>query len=152
MLDFSTTFHPQTDGQIERLNQILEDMLRACVLKFSGSWDSHLHLMEFAYNNNYQATIGMTPFEALYGHELVQATNAAIKKIRARILTAQSRQKSYADERLKDLEFDVGDIVFLKVAPMKGVLRFEKKRKLSPRFVGPFEILEHLARRPDTCS
>ena len=67
MLDFSTTFHPQTDGQIERLNQILEDMLWACVLKFSGSWDSHLHLMEFAYNNNYQATIGMAPFEALYG-------------------------------------------------------------------------------------
>ncbi|KAA0036538.1 pol protein [Cucumis melo var. makuwa] len=66
-LDFSTTFHPQTDGQTERLNQILEDMLRAYVLEFSGSWDSHLHLMEFVYNNSYQATIGMTPFEALYG-------------------------------------------------------------------------------------
>ncbi|KAA0047535.1 ty3-gypsy retrotransposon protein [Cucumis melo var. makuwa] len=66
-LDFSTTFHPQTDGQTERLNQVLEDMLRACVLEFPGSWDSHLHLMEFAYNNSYQATIGMAPFEALYG-------------------------------------------------------------------------------------
>ncbi|TYK22665.1 pol protein [Cucumis melo var. makuwa] len=66
-LDFSTAFHPQTDGQTERLNQILEDMLRACVLEFLGSWDSHLHLMEFAYNNSYQATIGMAPFEALYG-------------------------------------------------------------------------------------
>ncbi|KAL4013020.1 hypothetical protein IC575_025172 [Cucumis melo] len=66
-LDFSTAFHPQTDGQTERLNQVLEDMLRACVLEFSGSWDSHLHLMEFAYNNSYQATIGMAPFEALYG-------------------------------------------------------------------------------------
>ncbi|KAL0561149.1 hypothetical protein IC582_001569 [Cucumis melo] len=66
-LDFSTAFHPQTDGQTERLNQILEDMLRACVLEFSGSWDSHLHLMEFTYNNSYQATIGMAPFEALYG-------------------------------------------------------------------------------------
>ncbi|KAA0046570.1 pol protein [Cucumis melo var. makuwa] len=140
-LDFSTTFHPQTDGQTERLNQILEDMLRACVLEFSGSWDSHLHLMEFAYNNSYQATIGMAPFEALYGKccrspvfwgevgeqrmlgpELVQTTNAAIQKIRARMLTAQSRQKSYADVRRKDLEFEVGDMVFLKVAPMKGVL------------------------------
>ncbi|TYK04248.1 pol protein [Cucumis melo var. makuwa] len=70
MLDFSTVFHPQTDGQIERLNKILEDMLRACVLEFSGSWDSHLHLMEFAYNNSYQATIGMTSFEALYGRYL----------------------------------------------------------------------------------
>ncbi|KAL4030754.1 hypothetical protein IC575_009005 [Cucumis melo] len=66
-LDFSTTFHPQTDGQTERLNQVLEDMLRACALEFPGSWDSHLHLMEFAYNNSYQATIGMAPFEALYG-------------------------------------------------------------------------------------
>ncbi|KAL0549443.1 hypothetical protein IC582_013925 [Cucumis melo] len=115
-LDFSTAFHPQTDGQKERLNQILEDMLRACVLEFSGSWDSHLHLMEFAYNNSYQATIGMAPFEALYGRcckspvcwgeigerrllgpELVQTTNAAIQKIRARMLTTYSRQKSYAD-------------------------------------------------------
>ncbi|KAL0549934.1 hypothetical protein IC582_014429 [Cucumis melo] len=106
-LDFSTAFHPQTDGQTERLNQILEDMLRACVLEFSGSWDSHLHLMEFAYNNSYQATIGMAPFEALYGKcyrspvcwgevgeqrmlgpKLVQTTNAAIQKIRARMLTA----------------------------------------------------------------
>ncbi|KAA0040547.1 pol protein [Cucumis melo var. makuwa] len=162
-LDFSTAFHPQTDGQTERLNQILEDMLRACVLEFSGSWDSHLHLMEFAYNNSYQATIGMAPFEALYGKccrssvcwgevgeqrmlgpELVQTTNAAIQKIRARMLTAQSRQKSYADVRRKDLEFEVGDMVFLKVAPMKGVLRFVKKGKRSPRFVGPFEILERI--------
>ena len=60
------------------------------------------------------------------------------------MLTTQSRQKSYADERRKDLEFDVGDMVFLKVAPMKGVLRFEKKGKLSPHFVGPFEILERI--------
>ncbi|KAA0057719.1 pol protein [Cucumis melo var. makuwa] len=125
--------------------------------------DSHLHLMEFAYNNSYQATIDMSPFEALYGKccrspvcwgevgeqrmlglELVRTTNAAIQKIRACMLTAQSRQKSYADVRRKDLEFDVGDMVFLKVAPVKGVLRFEKKEKLSPRFVGPFEILERI--------
>ncbi|KAL0561760.1 hypothetical protein IC582_002201 [Cucumis melo] len=162
-LDFSTAFHPQTDGQTERLNQVLEDMLRACALEFPGSWDSHLHLMEFAYNNSYQATIGMAPFEALYGRccrspvcwgevgehglmgpELVQSTNEAIQKIRSRIHTAQSRQKSYADVRRKDLEFEIGDKVFLKVAPMKGVLRFERRGKLSPRFVGPFEILERI--------
>ncbi|KAL0551527.1 hypothetical protein IC582_010616 [Cucumis melo] len=162
-LDFSTAFHPQTDGQTERLNQVLEDMLRACALEFPGSWDSHLHLMEFAYNNSYQATIGMAPFEALYGKccrspvcwdevgeqrlmgpELVQSTNEAVQKIRSRMHTAQSRQKSYADVRRKDLEFEVGDKVFLKVAPMKGVLRFERRGKLSPRFVGPFEILERV--------
>ncbi|KAL0537039.1 hypothetical protein IC582_026007 [Cucumis melo] len=162
-LDFSTAFHPQTDGQTERLNQVLEDMLRACALEFPGSWDSHLHLMEFAYNNSYQATIGMAPFEALYGKccrspvcwgevgeqrlmgpELVQSTNEAIQKIRSRMHTAQSRQKSYADVRRKDLEFEVGDKVFLKVAPMRGVLRFERRGKLSPCFVGPFEILERI--------
>ncbi|KAL4011150.1 hypothetical protein IC575_028199 [Cucumis melo] len=149
-LDFSTAFHPQTDGQTERLNQILEDMLRAR-LEFSGSWDSHLHLMEFAYNNSYQATIGMAPFEALYGKccrspvcwgevgeqrmlgpELVQTTNAAIQKIRARMLTAQSRLKSYADVRRKDLEFEVGDMVFLKVAPMKGVRGSRRRGEPTP--------------------
>ena len=66
-LDFSTTFHPQTDGKNERLNQVLKNMLRACVLEFSGSWDSHLHLMEFAYNNSFQATIGVAQFEDLHG-------------------------------------------------------------------------------------
>ncbi|KAA0056708.1 pol protein [Cucumis melo var. makuwa] len=129
----------------------------------SGSWDSHLHLMEFAYNNSYQATIGMAPFEALYGKccrslvcwgevgeqrlmgpELVQSTNEVIQKIRSRMHTAQSRQKSYADVRRKDLEFEVGDEVFLKVAPMRDVLRFERRGKLSPRFVEPFEILERI--------
>ncbi|TYJ96729.1 ty3-gypsy retrotransposon protein [Cucumis melo var. makuwa] len=132
-LDFSTAFHPQTDGQTERLNQVLEDMLQACALEFPGSWDSHLHLMEFAYINSFQATIGMAPFEALYG-----------KCCRSPICWGESRQKSYADVRRKDLEFDVGDKVFLKVAPMKGVLRFEKREKLSPHFVGPFEILERI--------
>ncbi|MDV3187742.1 MAG: hypothetical protein Q8836_02500 [Sweet potato little leaf phytoplasma] len=114
-LPLSNAFHPQTDGQTERLNKTLEDMWRACVFDFSGSWDGHLHLMEFAYNNSYQATIGMSPFEALYGKrcrslvywdevgecqllgpELIQASSEAIRTIRSRMLTAQSRQKSYA--------------------------------------------------------
>ena len=105
-LDFSTTFHPKTDGQTEHLNQVLEDMLRACSLEFPGIWDSHLHLMEFAYNNSFQATIGMAPFEALYGKccrtpvcwnevgeqrlmglELVQSTNEVIQKIKTRMQT-----------------------------------------------------------------
>ena len=68
-LYFSTTFHPQTDGQSERTIQTLEDMLRACVMEFKGSWDTHLALMEFAYNNSYQASIEMAPFEALYGRK-----------------------------------------------------------------------------------
>jgi len=162
-LKFSTAFHPQTDGQTERLNQILEDMLRACVLDFAGSWDTYLYLVEFAYNNSYQATIQMAPFEALYGRrcrtpiyweevgskpllgpDLLRTTNEAIQKIKKRILTAQSHQKSYADIRRKDLEFEVGDHVFLKIAPVRGVLRFGRKGKLSPRFIGLFEILERV--------
>ena len=68
-LKFSTAFHPQTDGQTERTIQTLEDMLRACVLEFSGAWSQHLPLIEFSYNNSYQATIGMAPYEALYGRK-----------------------------------------------------------------------------------
>ena len=66
-LTMSTTFHPQTDGQSERTIQVLEDMLRACVLDYKGSWEEHLPLVEFAYNKSYQASIQMTPYEALYG-------------------------------------------------------------------------------------
>ena len=66
-LKFCTTFHPQTDGQSERLIQVLEDMLRGCVMEFSGSWDRYIPLMEFAYNNSFQSSIGMAPYKALYG-------------------------------------------------------------------------------------
>ena len=66
-IHLSTAYHPQSDGQSERLIQTLEDMLRACVLEFGGHWEEYLHLCEFAYNNSYQASLGMAPFEALYG-------------------------------------------------------------------------------------
>ena len=66
-LNFNTTFHPQTDGQSKILIQVLEDMLRGCVIEFTGSWEMYVPLLEFAYNNNYQASIDMTPYEALYG-------------------------------------------------------------------------------------
>jgi hypothetical protein len=160
-LNFSTAYHPQTDGQSERTIRILEDMLRLCVLDFKGNWIQFLHLVEFAYNNSFQATIGMAPYEALYGRkcrsplywdevgerqllgpEIVQDTKDKIALIRKRMLTAQSRQKSYADRHRRNLEFEIGDQVFLKVSPMKGVLRFGKKGKLSPRYVGPFEVKE----------
>ncbi|KAA0043132.1 ty3-gypsy retrotransposon protein [Cucumis melo var. makuwa] len=114
-LDFNTTFHPQTDGQTERLNQVLEDMLR-----FSGYID--IAPFEALYGKCCRSPVcwGEVGEERLMGPELVQYTNEAIPKIRSRMQTAQSRQKSYADVRRKDLEFDVGDKVFLKVAPMKA--------------------------------
>lgn len=65
-LSLSMTYHPQTDGQMERVNRVLEDLLRACMIYIGGSWVDHLYLVELAYNNSYQSTIGMTPFEALY--------------------------------------------------------------------------------------
>ncbi|KAL4037197.1 hypothetical protein IC575_000785 [Cucumis melo] len=135
-LDFSTAFHP---GRSASVRTVLEDMLRACALEFPGSWDSHLHLMEFAYNNSYQATIGMAPFEALYG-KCCRSPVCWGEITHAYLRVA----KSYADVRRKDLEFEVGDKVFLKVAPMRGVVRFERRGKLSPRFVGPFVILERI--------
>ncbi|KAK1421969.1 hypothetical protein QVD17_24774 [Tagetes erecta] len=138
-------------------------MLRACVIDLEGSWDDHLPLMEFSYNNSYHSSIQAAPFEALYGRkcrtpvcwseigesqlsgpEIVQETTDKILQIRERLKTARDRQKSYADKRRKSLEFKVGDKVLLKVSPWKGVVRFGKKGKLSPRFIGPFEILERI--------
>ncbi|GJX45081.1 polypyrimidine tract-binding protein homolog 2 isoform X1 [Tanacetum coccineum] len=116
-LHLSTAYHPQIDGQSEHTIQTLEDMLRACVMDFGGSWDIHLPLAEFSYNNSYHLSIQCAPFEALYGRK------------------SRDRQNSYADNRQKLLEFEEGDHVLLKVSPWKGVVRFEKKGKLAPRYV-----------------
>nr|GEZ85774.1 putative reverse transcriptase domain-containing protein [Tanacetum cinerariifolium] len=126
----STAYHPQTDGQNERTIQTLEDMLRAYVIDFGSGWDKHLPLAEFSYNNCYYASIKAVSFEALYG-----------RKCRSPLLAARSRKKSYADVIHKPLEFEVGDKVMLKVSPWKGVIRFGKRGKLSPRYIGPFKIL-----------
>ena len=162
-LTMSTTFHPQTDGQSEMTIQVLEDMLRACVLDHKGSWEERLPLVEFAYNNSYQASIQMAPYEALYGRpcmsplcwtemgessitgpDLIRDTSEKVSLIRQRLLTAKIWQKSYADVRCRPLEFEVRDHVFLKVMPKRGVVWFGKRGKLSPRFIGPFEILERI--------
>ena len=105
----------------------------------------------------------MSPYEALYGKqcrtplcwnetgerkllcpEIVQMTVDKVNVIRAKLKAAQDRQKSYADKRRKDLEFEVEDRVFLKLSPWKGVVRFRKRRKLSPRYIGPFEIVDRI--------
>ncbi|GJT91017.1 putative reverse transcriptase domain-containing protein [Tanacetum coccineum] len=162
-LDMSTAYHPKTDGQSERTIQTMEDMLRACVIDFGSSWDRHLPLVEFSYNNSYHASIKAAPFEALYGRkcrspvcwsevgdsqltgpEMIWETTEKIVQIKNRLLTARSRQKSYADVRRKPMEFQVGDMVMLKVSPWKGVIRFGKRGKLSPRYIGPFKIIERI--------
>ncbi|GKB72275.1 putative reverse transcriptase domain-containing protein [Tanacetum coccineum] len=140
-VDISTAYHPQTDGQSERTIQTLEDMLRACVLDFGGSWDVHLPLVEFSYNNSYHSSAEIGEGQ-LIGPELVQETTEKISQIKDKLKTARDRQKSYANKRRKPLEFSVGDYVLLKVPPWKGVVRFGKKGKLAPRFIEPFEIIE----------
>jgi hypothetical protein len=157
----SSAYHPQTDGQTKRVNQIIEDMLCACVLTDGLKWDKHLPLAEFSYNNSYQESIKMSPFEALYewpchtplswsefrervifGLDIVTEVEEKVKQIQANILTAQSCQKSYADKRRRPLEFEVGDHVYLRVSPMKGVRRFGIKGKLAPHYIGQYRIID----------
>ncbi|GKA97231.1 putative reverse transcriptase domain-containing protein [Tanacetum coccineum] len=140
-LNLSTAYHPQTNGQSERTIQTLEDMLRAYVIDFKNA----------------------APFEALYGRkchlpvcwaevgeaqltrpEIIHETTKKIFKIRDRMQAARDRQKSYADKRHRPLEFEVRDKVMLKVAPWKGVMRFGKRGKLNPRYIGPFRIIERI--------
>ncbi|GKA72912.1 putative reverse transcriptase domain-containing protein [Tanacetum coccineum] len=117
-------------------------MLRACVMEFEGSWDVHLLLIEFSYNNIYHSSVRCASFKALYGRKCRLPILWA--EIKDRLKAARDCQKSYADRRRKPLEFSVGDHVLLKVSPWKGVVRFEKKGKLTPRFVGPFEITKRI--------
>ncbi|GJX37020.1 putative reverse transcriptase domain-containing protein [Tanacetum coccineum] len=159
-LDMSTAYHSQTDGQSERTIQMLEDMLRTCVMDFGKGYDKHLPLIEFSYNNSYHTSIKAAPFEALSGRksrslicwaevgdahltglEILRETTKKIIQIKHRLLASRDRQRSYTDKRRKQLEFQVRDKVMLKVSPWKGVIRFGKRGKLNPRYIRPFKIL-----------
>jgi hypothetical protein len=138
---------------------VLEDLLRACVLTYHTDWEKSLPYAEFLYNNSYQASLKMAPFEALYGRKcrtplmwsevgertffgpaaIVEAEEN-VAKFRENLKIAQSRQKSYADRKRKDVSFNVGEHVYLKVSPLRGTKRFHVKGKLSPRYVGPYPI------------
>jgi transposase InsO family protein len=139
-LNFSSAYHPQTDGQTERINHILEDMLRACALKPGGSWDKSLPHAEFSYNNSYQVSLKMAPFEALYGRkcrtplywsetgerqlfgaDIIREAEKQVQIIRENLRIAKSRQKSYADRKRRDVVFQEGDYVHLKVSPIRGL-------------------------------
>jgi hypothetical protein len=136
-------------------------MLRACVLEHLGSWDQNLPWAEFSYNNSYQEIIKMAPFEVLYGHRcrtplnwiepgekvifgpnLVQEAESIVHQVQENLKAAKSHQETYANKIHRPLEFEVGNHVYLKVSPMKGVKRFGVKGKLAPRYIGPFPILE----------
>ncbi|GAU51702.1 hypothetical protein TSUD_415130 [Trifolium subterraneum] len=164
-LRLSSAYHPQTDGQSERTIQSLKDLLRACVLEQGESWDSCLPLIEFTYNNSFHSSIVMAPFEALYGRrcrtplgwyesgetvvlgpDIVQETTEKIRMIQEKMKASQSRQKSYHDKRRKDVEFQEGDHVFLRVTSTTGVGRTLKSKKLTSKFIGPYQISERIGK------
>jgi hypothetical protein len=157
----SLAYHPQTDGQTERANQILDDMLRACVLEHQGSWDQNLPSAEFSYNNSYQESLKMAPFEVLYGcrchtplnwiepgekvifgPDLVEEAELIVCRIKKNLKVSKSRQETYTNKRRRPLEFKDENHVYLRVLPMKGMKRFGVKGKLAPRYIGLFPILE----------
>ena len=141
---------------------MMEDILRACVLEFEGFWETHLPLIEFVFNNNYNTRIGMALFKALYrrpyrsplcwaevsdrkllGPKMVWETNVKVAIVKEKMKSAQDRYKSYEDQHCKDKEFSVGDYVLLRLSPIGGVMRLGQKRgMLSPRHIGQLEILE----------
>jgi hypothetical protein len=136
-------------------------MLRASVLEHQGSWDQNLPWAEFSYNNNYQESLKMAPFEVLYGHryrtplnriepeekvifgpDLLEEAEATIGRIQDNMKATKSLQETYANKRHRPLEFEVGNHVYLRVLPMKGMKRFGVKGKLAPRYIKSFPILE----------
>ena len=131
------------------------------MISYEDSWDRHIPLVEFVYNNSFQSSIGMAPYEALYGRkcrtplcwtelsekkvigpDLIQETKEKVKMIRERLKVANDRQKSYAVMKRKNIRYEIGKTVFLKVSPWKKVMRLGKKDKFSPRFISPYEVIE----------
>jgi hypothetical protein len=138
-------------------------MLRARAIQHGSSWDKSLPYAEFSYNNSYQASMKMLPFETLHGRkcrtplsldqtrgrqffgpELIQEAEEQVCIIRENLRVAQTRQKSYADNRRRPLEFEEGDHVYLKMSPLRGMSRFKVKGKLSPRYIGPLCVFRQV--------
>ena len=157
-LRMSTAFHPQTDGETERVNRVLEDMLRMYVNENQTNWNEYLPLVEFAYNSSYHASIRMTPFEAMYGYncacpinfcdsknnvevsrQMLEKMQEELSRIRDHIRHAQKRQKKYYDKSKRPVTYKVGEMVFLRVNPEKSNLNLGRDKRLCPRFSGkPF--------------
>jgi hypothetical protein len=141
----------------------MEYMLRACVLTYGKDWEQSLSYAEFPYNNGYQASLRMSPFEALYGRKcrmplmwskvgehalvgpaLIKEAEERVAEIREKLKAAQSRQKSYADKKRREVSFSPGDFAYLKVSPIRGTRRFQVHGKLAPRYIGPYKVLKRV--------
>nr|GEZ37094.1 putative reverse transcriptase domain, ribonuclease H-like domain, aspartic peptidase domain protein [Tanacetum cinerariifolium] len=159
----STAYHTETGGQSKRIIQTLKDMLRACAIDFGKGWEKHLPTVKFSYNNSYHASIKVAPFEVLYGQKcrshvcwaevgdtqltgpkIIHETTEKIVQIRQHLQATRDRQRSYTNVRRKPLEFQTGDHIMLKISPRKGIIRFGKRGKLNPRYIGPFKILKRI--------
>lgn len=163
-LYMSTAYHPQTDGQTERLNRCLETYLRCMCFQRPHSWRKWLSHAEWWYNTNYHSSLGTSSYQALYGQEppnyMVanlglgtvhnvkewgKERESVTQELRENLLKAQNRMKQFADQRRVDREFKVGDSVFLKLQPYRQYTVAERRNlKLSSRYFGPFEILEKI--------
>jgi hypothetical protein len=162
-MNFITSYHPESYGQIERVNRMIKDMLRMYVMDNPSKWEDYLHLVEFSYNNGYQSSLNMSPFEALYGRkyntpvswdnpidhaivgpELLREMEEHMVKIRQNSKASQDGKKSYVDKGKTHREFKVGDHIFLKVKATSSSLKLWKYSKLATCYCGPFEILERI--------
>jgi hypothetical protein len=162
-LNFNTSYHPQTDGQIERTNKIIEDMLYMYVRTKPSKWKDYPHLVEFTFNNGYQTLLKLSPIEVLYirkfatpiswdnpvekimvGLEMLQEMDNMVRKVQPKLKEVHNKQKIYADQKRRHLEFQVGDHVYLKVKAQKSSLKLGNCVKFAPSFCGPFEILARI--------
>ena len=163
ILNLSLTYHPKTDGQTKRVNQVIEDMLRSYCNQEPCLWLKFLPLVEFAYNSSVHRSLGMSPFKALYGQDCLvpykfanpnlpvpaakntlEEMDRHVQIVRQSLKRASDRQKSYADMHRSSREFQKGDKVFLRVKPKRSSLKLGKFRKLAHRYCGPFEILQRI--------
>ncbi|GJU42920.1 putative reverse transcriptase domain-containing protein [Tanacetum coccineum] len=151
----------ENDSMEKLTRQYLKEVIMVYQFRlFLTEMDRHLPLVEFSYNNSYHTSIKVAPFKALYGHkcqspicwaevgdaqltgpEIIHETTKKIFQIKKRIQATRDRKKSLADRNHKPIEFQVGDMVMLKVSPWKGVIRFGKRGKLNPRYIRPFKVL-----------
>jgi hypothetical protein len=164
-LKLSTAYHPQTDGQTERVNQCLEMYLRCAVQEAPATWKSWLSLAELWYNTNYHSSLGCSPFKALYGceanlgalptipadtsvdvTELVENREAHLQALKEHLARAQNKMKQMADRLRTDLQFQVGDQVLLKLQPYtQSTVASRPYPKLSHKYYGPYSISEKIS-------
>ncbi|KAJ4756090.1 polyprotein [Rhynchospora pubera] len=163
-LNYSTAYHPQTDGQTERVNQCLENYLRCMIFYKQGKWHQWLYLAEHWYNTCFHSSLNCTPFQALYGYEPRELPSMLIKSqiegsnnkeeqkrlqtlqlLKENLEKAQKRMKKYADKNRSERQFKEGDWVYMKLQPYRQVsIAGHSQSKLNPKYYGPFEILEKI--------